>query len=53
MADDIARLGYEIDSSQARTAASDLDKLAAASEKAARGHKSLDAASRNLLRCRS
>lgn len=35
MADDIARLGYEIDSSQARSAASDLDKLRSVSERVA------------------
>ena len=50
MADDIARLGYEIDSSQTRTAASDLDKMAAAAERAAKSHTNLDKASKNLLR---
>lgn len=50
MADDIARLGYEIDSSQARTAASDLDKLNAASVRVAKGYDNLGSASRNLLR---
>jgi len=47
---DIAQLGYEIDSSQARTAAGDLDKMSAAAVKAERGAKSLKAASANLLR---
>lgn len=47
---DIAQLGYEIDSSQARTAASDLDKMTAAAYKAERGAKSLKSASANLLR---
>lgn len=50
MTGDIARLGYEIDSSQARTAASDLDKMNAAAQKVERGAKSLKAASRDLLR---
>jgi len=50
MSNDIARLGYEIDSSQARTAAGDLDKMNAAAMKAERGAKSLKAASRDLLR---
>ena len=50
MADDIARLGYEIDSTQARTAAGDLDKLNAASKKLVSGYNSLESASRNLLR---
>lgn len=35
MADDIARLGYEIDSTQARTAAGDLDRMSVAAGKAA------------------
>jgi hypothetical protein len=35
MSNDIARLGYEIDSSQARTAAGDLDKMGAAASRAA------------------
>lgn len=47
---DIAALGYEIDSSQTRTAASDLDKMNAAAARAERGQKSLEAASKNLLR---
>ena len=47
---DIAQLGYEIDSSQARTAARDLDKMNAASQKAEKGARSLKAASENLLR---
>lgn len=47
---DIAALGYEIDSSQTRTAASDLDKMNAAAARAEKGQKSLEAASKNLLR---
>ncbi len=47
---DIARLGFEIDSVQARTAAKDLDKLAAAADKTERSAKKLSAASRDLLR---
>lgn len=50
MSNDIARLGYEIDSSQAKTAAGALDKMNAAAMKAERGAKSLKAASRDLLR---
>lgn len=46
----IASLGYEIDSSQARTAARDLDRMAASADKVERGYKSLKAASANLLR---
>lgn len=47
---DIAQLGYNIDSSQARTAAKDLDRMAAAADKAERGARDLASASRNLLR---
>ena len=50
MSNDIARLGYEIDSSQAKTAAGALDKMNAAAMKAERGAKSLKAASRDLMR---
>jgi hypothetical protein len=50
MADDIARLGYEIDSTQTRTAASDLDKLNAASVRVAQGYDKLSSASSKLLR---
>ncbi len=47
---DIAQLGFEIDSTQARTAARDLDKLAASADKTERSAKKLSDASRDLLR---
>lgn len=44
MADDIARLGFEVDSSQATKAVGDLDKLAAAADRAEASAVSLGAA---------
>lgn len=48
MADDIARLGYEIDSSQTKQAAKDLDAMAAASGRAAGGADVLKKASNGI-----
>lgn len=47
---DIAALGFEIDSTPARTAAKDLDRLAAAADKTERSALKLSGASRDLLR---
>ena len=47
---DIAALGFEIDSTPARTAAGDLDKLSAAAAKTETAARKLSVASRDLLR---